>query len=865
MDTMRTTPRERWLWAGGLAAATLLLSLYLSWPLARHAGEGIPSSSRNIEQPPQRYAIPGDHLQLLCHFDLMRDMVFGRIPWFHNVYEFNTGDDGERFRPGAYFFPLSAVYAPLAELMGPPGAWNLTWWLSVWLSGLCMWGWLRRFTADPVAIGLGVLFFLLLPFRWTSLFGGSPSGMALFWVPLTAWGIDIAVREARPWAGAWVGAALLMCFWSDLQVFYFTALASPVFALISLCAAPALGGLPWRRWGRVAPAGLVFLAAMVAYHRWRKGYLTESLMGEGRTIEEVAIFSPARYAALLPDRAVDDTVFIGWATLLALILALSFLCHGASTARAAGRRRMLLFLGLGGVALVTLLLAIGVNSPRSGWLLHAVRARVPFYEMIRQPFKIYAIMPMWLGWMLATGWSAPAGEDRLRRRVRWALAALVALGMSIEIGRSISATICLIQPRQAAYAAVADDARDAGRTPARALVIPLWPGDSADSSLPIYYAHRYDLRLVNGYSPVVSTAYFHDVFRRLESINQGWLENDQADFLLARGVHYVLLHENQFPERVSPFPVGLTRDRLLAHPRLALLAQDGPVSAFRLLAAPADEVAGERATPVRFPTRAWNFSRLDDGPDHRVESPAAHGRAYLRLPAGAAPFEGGPWRVAPKDDLQWLLRLRGDALARVGVQWETEDIIWTELPVRSQEWQWYRVALPPLPGFGRVFLQLACDEGAVEADMGLLLAGDWSIDLPPGEERSFDAADFFHAGHRLPSTQSVRFRPEHDPDVAVFYGPKLPLAAGAYEVEWNLDIDAPAGTAVGAFVLHDHLTGERTRFPVRAGEPVRMAWSQPDEHVVNWIFEYRRVATVDLHRAVLRRRPETRTGQEGSP
>ncbi len=856
--SMKNSMRKRWakagLWIFGLALATLILSALLSWPLPRFFNTGIPSSSRNIENPAWRYGIAGDHLQLMYHFDLMREMIHRRIPWFHNVYEFNTGSDDERFWPSAYFFPLSAVYGVLAERIGQATAWNFTWWLSVWLSALCMWGWLRRFTRDPVAIGLGVLIALLLPFRWTSLFGGSPSGMALLWVPLTAWGVDVAVREARPWAGAWVGASLLMCFWADLQVFYFTALATPLFALLSLCAAPSLRDLPWKQWWRVLPAGLVFLGVMLAYHRWRKGLLAESLMGEGRTLEEVAIFSPARYAVLLPDRAVDETVFVGWVALIALLVGSTFLWHAARSNGQHARRRFLLYLALGGVAFITLLLAIGVHSPREGWILRQARALVPYYEMIRQPFKIYAVMTMWLGWLLAVGWSAQPGETHAWRRTRWTLAGLIALGMILEIGRPISATITLLPTRQGAYEAVQGHAHEQGTAPAHALVVPLWPGDSAETSVPIYYAHRYNLRLVNGYSPVVSTAYFTNIFRRLESVNQGRLEDAQADFLLERGIHYVLLHENRFPERVSPFPVGLTRDRLMAHPRLALLEKDGPVTAFRILAEPTDEQRTIRDVPVRFPTRVWNFSRLDDEPDIRVERETAHGGAYRVFNDHAPDFSAGPWRVAPADDLHWLLRMRGDATIRIGMQQGAEQVVWKEgLPVQTKYWQWHAVPLPALTGFEPIRFYLEHVDGTLEADVGLLLAGDWPIAPEPGEDQKILAADFFHAGHRMATTQSVRVRPNHDPDTGVLYGPKLPLAAGDYAVDWSIDTDAPAGTALGTLILHDHATGTRTRFPVYAGTPTQMTWTQPDNHVVNWIFEYARSATVDVHHAVLRR------------
>ncbi len=834
-----------------LAAGTIVLFALLSWPLPRFFGRGIPSSAQNHEQPSWRYSIPGDHLQLLYHFDLMREMLTGRIPWFHNPYEFNTGDDEERFRPGAYFFPLSGVYTVLNLMTGQALAWNLTLWLSVLLSAFFTWGWLRRFTRDPAAITLGILVALLLPFRWISLFGGSPAGMALLWIPLAAWGVDVAVRDARPWSGAWIGFAVLMCFWGDLQLFYFLVLALPLFFLISCAAGIISGSLPWKKWWRVIPSGLIFLVVAVAYHLWRKQYLTESMMAGGRSLHEVALFSPARTAVLRMGSGVDGTVFFGVVTMIALAAAAVMIISAAYKNHPRARWQALLYAVVAVVTLATIILALGTNSPRRAFLLRQARDYIPYYEMIRQPFKIYALMPMWLGWLLAVGWTAGAfGESLKQRRMRFALAALLACGMLMEINYSLSATVSLIEPRQRAYEAVRDDARDAGHRRIGAIVVPLWPGESADTSLPLYYAQLYGLRLVNGYSPVVSVEYFENVFRRLESVNQGCISAEQLDYLLESGVNYLLLHENQFPEKVSPFPVTLTRDRLMAHQRLEFLAQDGPVWAFRLLDEPRAGEIVKRVPAQRFPTRRWNFDHVRFG-DRRIEDAGAHGGAYLLLRPEDEAFTAGPWRVAADERLQWLLRVRGSGVASIGVQWAEEPLESKMVEIESNDWEWLSVPLPELPGFAQIRFSIEMLEGVLEADTGLLLLGEWSSRLETGEERVIEAADFFHAGYSEWPSQKVVFRPQYDPDTAVLYGPVLPLDTAAYITEWRVESDAAPGTDIGRLILHDYVTGERTSFPVRGGEPVKMEWSQPHSHLVNWIFEYRRVANVEIIEVIL--------------
>ena len=309
----------------GSVAVSLLVVVVLSWPLARMATEAIPSSAQNLEHPSWRSMIPGDQLQLLYHFDLMRDMLHGRIPWFHNPYEFNQGDDSAGYRPGAYFFPMSGVDALLAERLAQAAGWQLTVWLSVALGTCFTWGWLRRFTHDRLALGLGVAVGLLLPFRWISLFGGSPAGIALMWLPLLAWGLDVALQRATVASGVWVGAVLLVLFWADLQIFYLTMLGLPLLVAISLLghAEPLPWRHDWRRWWRPASGALFFVVLMALFYLWRKDYLAGSTMSAGRDVAEVLIFSPLPHGFLLGGRGADGWIFLGFATTLALVFAWS--------------------------------------------------------------------------------------------------------------------------------------------------------------------------------------------------------------------------------------------------------------------------------------------------------------------------------------------------------------------------------------------------------------------------------------------------------------------------------------------------------------------------------------------------------------
>ena len=147
---------------------------------------------------------------------------------------------------------------------------------------------------------------------------------------------------------------------------------------------------------------------------------------------------------------------------------------------------------------------------------------------------------------------------------------LVIAGL-LSASRGMRAGVSLLPGPNAAYAAAVSDAEARGLVP-RALVLPIWPGDSSYSSIYEYHAMRAGLRMLNGYAAVTEPAYVERVFRRFETMTEGDFTDDQYAALRKTGVTHVILHEDAFPAKVSLFPFGATLRRHLANPRLRLLS-----------------------------------------------------------------------------------------------------------------------------------------------------------------------------------------------------------------------------------------------------------------------------------------------------
>lgn len=832
------------------AVGTLLLFFIWTQPLMFHWSEGIPSSASNLESPAWRTAIAGDHLQLLYHFDLAADMVEGRISWFTNPYEFNTGSDEDRFRPGAYFAPMSLLYAVLRPWMGQAAAWNTVLWVSVWMSAWFAWLWLRTFSFHRIGILAGVLIILTAPFRWGSLLGGSPAGIALMWVPFFLWRLNMGMMKPRIRDGFLIGLGLILMFWGDLQVFYLTSLFAPVFALITI-------GWCWQdlravfiQWWKLLPGGVTCLAAIGLFYRWRKTFLSGSKMSEGRTWQELALFSPRPSDLIDAQPGPGETVYVGGVLFLILMVCLCVaVWRSASTSDGVSKwLRPGTCLLAAGTIVFGICLALGTNGPSGGWAIRVARSALPYFDMIRQSFKVFAVVPVLMAWLLAAGTSSLVTS--LRAKPRFAKTA-VGAGLSILIlfpySRHIHATVSLLPSPQDAYAAVARDAEQRGIETPHILVIPLWPGDSAETSVPMHLAQHYHLRMVNGYSPVVSEAYFNNVFRELESINQGQMSQHQVDILKEMNVDYVIIHTDRFPEKVSPFPIRNTLAGLSRHPNLTPLAQAGPVTAFSLEAGSVDSISkpsGIAPPGIRFPARRYEAERLPGvTSEGRRAEEGTQGGHFQRVSAGQT-VSTPPARIAPDPKNHWYLRVRGSGtLLANTVPIADSSAGAQQITVNQTDWTWMKIPLQSSGNFSPTPLELTVQSGEVDLDVLVLSGSEDLLNIPP-EGLRLPAAWFFHAGYAGPDGESVFFRPGHDPSSVVWYGPILPLSPGTYRFKLHTRVEKE-GSTVGEIRSGYHREEPAHRLPVH-GEVVEWEWEVTHSKLWRVEFVYNRSAPAEL-------------------
>jgi len=775
---------------------------------------------------------PGDHLQFLYHFWLSKDALFGPTPMGYDLYELNFGDDEERREESRYYLPFSLVFALGDALVSQPFGWNLTAIVSLWVTLVFTYLLARRYTKEQWCALLAAFLAVILPYRWFNLLGGSPTGLGMMWVPIVFLGLDLMVRGYSPWGTVLAGVAILLSRWIDTHTIFFAGLVAPFWCVVAyLHDRETL--LPTQQELRklliaAAPLALFVVLVALAAHATREGLSNADVsQSGGRPPTEVLIFTPPPFHLWsFSTEGAGREVYVGVGLTLALLAGgAGFVLRMLRPKKrnpfrlAAGA---LVLLAIAGVMVLSCCPRIQPGGMRIYMLL---RKLIPPYAMIRQPAKVFILLPTLVAAAVAMYLPVALAAIRRPRWVKVACAAIAAV-LLVDYRARISPAICTLDADQGAYRAVAEDARAAGEDP-RLLALPLWPGNSHWSSLNLYYASLYRIRMVNGYRPSLRKPYVEKVYLPFERFNAGSYPDERLDELLERDIRYLALHENAFPEKVSPFAVSHTLHALLAHPRIELMTQDGPVWAFKIVDAPEGACDSLPEWDYRFPSRLWQGERCQSTNAVVHEAADASGGRYARLPDSGSFAKTRSFPVPDIPGLCYFVRLRGkgECVALVHAEGQptpTRTIVSLTSPDTDTQWRWESVAIPRSDSYREIRLELSPSMGHADIDLVVLATDRWNPTRPI-DELVLPAPVFFHAGHTDLEAGEVVLMPLREPADAIFYGPKLPVPAGVYAIEMAYSTEAAEDTRLGT--LKPRYPSPRTApAEVVAGKPATMTY-----------------------------------------
>ncbi|BEQ14346.1 hypothetical protein [Desulfoferula mesophila] len=589
-------------------------------------------------------------------------------------------------------------------------------------------------------------------------------------------------------------------------------------ALPSLWRARRRPDLPSGTWPPLIALGVGWGLGAAAMMVQKARVLDASIASQGRSLGEVKLFAPrlADLFCISPSHS-EQVVYLGLVTLILAGAGLLLLALGR---REQGTRApVALWAGLGGLAA---LLCLGPNLPQLplyAWLYD----HLPFFNYPRVPGRLVIFAVLFLG--LLGGWTLKElarawGGGRL---VALGLALAVSLGVAWDFWPARDPGLCLMPPPGPLAQGVRDKLPTGPLAPERLLGLPIWPGDSHQSSVYELLISQTRAVMVNGYSPQVPRAYVEQVFWPLYSLDFGLVTPAAWDTLRRLKVGLVAFYEDEevYTRKVCPFPPELARRRLLAGGRFRSELQAGNVWLLRPQEQALDNArALTQVSPV---TSLWEAEWLRADTGRLSEEGDASGWGLLfaepqelggklgpRLPrpggsarqarAGvdqAGWLSMGPGRPYPPGSYVARFRLRRGLDGKVPGRVEVRDAA-TGRVLASVELTPER--LPPDESWHDVALPFSI-EGVTPLDLRTWFNGDSDLGLDvvlinfAGQERPqpfYPASRLWRQTGELvadpaaPSGLAVRARAGWTPPLYLMHGPQQTYPPGRYEARFLL-------------------------------------------------------------------------------
>ncbi|OGW60776.1 MAG: hypothetical protein A2V83_02480 [Nitrospirae bacterium RBG_16_64_22] len=670
-----------------------------------------------------------------------------------------------------------AVFGGLRSTMAAVSLEN--WFLASVLGGLVLWGFWRlavRAVLPHSSFDPGrFIWRSALPFAPLTILSLYPAGQ---WAGLPAWGRNLGIA-------AGVGAAGLLIF-SVAGLFR-------TFRLREGWKANALA--------RLRPFGLqvLFYGAtfgfLIGIKKWVFG---PSVAGGGRSMAEVRLFSP-RLGDLFAasHENAERFVYVGVVALLIACLGLFLWRNRESEER---RGRVLFFAVVFALAVV---LAVGPHLDAFP-LYHGLFKTLPFFNYPRVAGRYILLASLALGFMAAFG----AEVLRARLAKRWSrsvLAVGAALLIVADYAPRNAMGITALPDRSAVYDRLAREMSPADVV----LELPIWPGVTAWSSIYQYTVTRYRYRMVNGYSPATSREYVEKVFKPLYPMDFGEVRETQYEFMRRNGIRFVVMHEEAFPEKISPFPPSLTNARLARSPYLEFLTSDGNASLYRVRdEKPSIQQEFKETSPV---AKLYEAERLPRKVGRVIEDPRASGGRAIQAvsgdPEGFLTF--GPEQVYPTGEYRVRFLVRGAAGGKPGPVGKVE--VATDQGNKILAQRDIDVGRNG-SGYDPIELRVRVD-GPTPLEFRTHYAGTGEVRIDavivsfadvPDRPWRFEAEDLLRQTGRVISDagarggKAVQAISEISPPIYVMYGPYWFVPAGRYKARFRLRWEGVSGSGKAA-------------------------------------------------------------------
>lgn len=427
-----------------------------------------------------------------------------------------------------------------------------------------------------------------------------------------------------------------------------------------------------KRFFRTILPFLLMCSLTVVWALYTRSHIETSIAAEGRPLTQIMKYSPEISDIFKRhNRAVEKNIYFG-------LIPFSLACLGLFIKRMEGRRNILFF---GSLFTVGLILSFGPNLGPYIYLYNILYDHLPFFNYPRVAGRMITITTVMmvvlsgygLKWLIerVQGDKGSGEQDArykmhdarykiswIRNPASWII--LIFIGILIDFLPFGLRGISITSKGNAVYEEVRKNLGDK-----KVLEIPIWPGDSAWSSVYQYYVTLYRYHMINGYDPGVSKRYVEEIFGRLYPLDFGELRKEEHQFLKDLNVKYIVMHEEEFPRKVSPFPFRSSLDNMKRSPYVKFAKKDGPIYLFELNH---DVRSGESpyfkiTSPVGGVYQSETMPRLV-GTIVKDEEASGGEAAFGKRGIGEGWLQYGPYRTYPTGKYIALFRLKiGDKVS----------------------------------------------------------------------------------------------------------------------------------------------------------------------------------------------------------
>jgi len=441
----------------------------------------------------------------------------------------------------------------------------------------------------------------------------------------------LAARGFLPWAGLALYALQLKL---DIPYLGSVLLVLALVASLYLTLPPiwphrkfALG--IGRRWLPVWPLAVGLCLTVARMLLVKASNFDQSIAGQGRGLHEVLLFAPRLHDLLdINNPHMEKLVHLGWVLAGLSLLALTLLALARPIkARQASLAAIWAFL-----AALSGLLALG-PTVKAAPLYELFYSIVPFFNFPRVPGRLIIFAVLMLS--LLAGWAVRelSGGPRRKAWLSAALSLALTTGLAWDLGWPARTGVSLLTAPGQVAAGVTSQMITGPGSPERLLGLPIWPGDSHQSSVYELLITQTRAQMVNGYSPVVPRSYVKQVFQPLYALDLGMVDKTALENLDKLAVKLVTFHDDSlvYSPKVCPYPPALARQRLMASGAFFYVARHGNIFLLSLKSgARPDPAPGKIISPV---TSLWEAEDMPRETGELLEEKEASGWGLLFLDA----------------------------------------------------------------------------------------------------------------------------------------------------------------------------------------------------------------------------------------